>query len=86
MSTISTNRNHANQGDLPMPPTYLLARDHLQRSAVILQGSDQRSQQLRNIIERTICLIEDFRPEPEESASNILDFAAHRAARHGIWR
>jgi len=68
-----------------MPPTYLLARDHLQRAAIILQGSDQRSQQLRIIIERTICLMEDFRPEPEKP-DNILDFAAHRAAREGIER
>ena len=42
-----------------MPPTYLLARDHLQRAVAILQGADSRSRQLRYIVERTISLLED---------------------------
>lgn len=61
-----------------MLPTYVLARDHLQRAAVILQGSDSRSRQLRYIIERTVSLIDEFDVEPSR-ADNILDFAAFRA-------
>ena len=45
-----------------MPPTYVLARDHLQRAATILQGVDSRSRQLRYIIERTISLMDETRP------------------------
>ncbi|WP_240229766.1 hypothetical protein [Devosia lacusdianchii] len=61
-----------------MLPTYVLARDHLQRAAVILQGSDSRSRQLRYIIERTVSLIDEFDVEPSRS-DNVLDFAAFRA-------
>jgi hypothetical protein len=61
-----------------MVSTYLLARDHLQRAAAILQGSDSRSRQLRYIIERTVTLMEDFAPEPEVVSSNVLDFAHFR--------
>lgn len=66
-----------------MPPTYLLARDHLQRAAVILQGTDSRSCQLRHIIERTISLMEDL-PEPAKAPDNVLSFAAHRAAKYSL--
>ena len=68
-----------------MPPTYVLAKDHLQRAATILQGADHRSRQLRHIIERTIGLMDEFRPETPERADNVLDFASFRhrqAARH----
>lgn len=61
-----------------MLPTYVLARDHLQRAAVILQGSDSRSRQLRYIIERTVSLIDEFDVEPSRG-DNVLDFAAFRA-------
>lgn len=61
-----------------MPPTYVLARDHLQRAATILQGVDSRSRQLRYIIERTISLMDETRQEPVSRASNILDFASFR--------
>lgn len=61
-----------------MPPTYVLARDHLQRAATILQGVDSRSRQLRYIIERTITLMDETRPEPVSRPSNVLDFASFR--------
>lgn len=65
-----------------MLPTYVLARDHLQRAATILQGADSRSQQLRHIIERTISLMDDFRIEPTMNRSaNVLDLAAFRRSR-----
>lgn len=64
-----------------MPPTYVLARDHLQRAATILQGVDSRSRQLRYIIERTISLMDDVRQEPLVRATNVLDFAAFRESR-----
>lgn len=60
-----------------MPPTYVLAKDHLQRAATILQGADTRSQQLRHIIERTIGLMDEFRPDPAYP-DNVLDFATYR--------
>jgi hypothetical protein len=66
-----------------MPPTYVLARDHLQRAATILQGVDSRSRQLRYIIERTISLMDETRQEPRSRATNVLDFAAFRENRVG---
>jgi hypothetical protein len=66
-----------------MPPTYVLARDHLQRAATILQGVDSRSRQLRYIIERTISLMDETRQEPLARAPNVLDFAAFRENRVG---
>ena len=66
-----------------MPPTYVLARDHLQRAATILQGVDSRSRQLRYIIERTISLMDDTRQEPLSRGANVLDFAAFRETRVG---
>lgn len=67
-----------------MPPTYVLAKDHLQRAATILQGADLRSAQLRHIIERTIGLMDEFRPETPARPDNVLDFATfrHRQAKH----
>jgi len=64
-----------------MPPTYVLARDHLQRAVTILQGADSRSRQLRYIIERTISLMDETRQEPLSAATNVLDFAAFRERR-----
>lgn len=64
-----------------MPPTYVLARDHLQRAATILQGVDSRSRQLRYIIERTISLMDDTQQEPVPHPSNVLDFATFRERR-----
>jgi hypothetical protein len=64
-----------------MPPTFVLARDHLQRAATILQGVDSRSRQLRYIIERTISLMDETRQEPLARATNVLDFAAFRENR-----
>lgn len=67
-----------------MPPTYVLAKDHLQRAATILQGADQHSAQLRHIIERTIGLMDEFRPETVARPDNVLDFATfrHRQAKY----
>lgn len=64
-----------------MPPTYVLARDHLERAATILQGADQRSRQLRHIIERTIGLMDDFRPEQPAPASNVVEINDYRHLR-----
>ena len=66
-----------------MPPTYVLARDHLQRAATILQGVDSRSRQLRYIIERTISLMDETRQEPRSRATNVLDVEAFRENRVG---
>jgi len=65
-----------------MLPTYILARDHLQRAATILRGTDIRSQELRNIIERTIVLMDDFSLEPpRDRSADVLDLAAFRRER-----
>lgn len=64
-----------------MPPTYVLARDHLERAATILQGTDSRSQQLRHIIERTIALMDDFRRQEAPEGENILDLESIRRQR-----
>ena len=64
-----------------MPPTYVLARDHLQRAATILQGMDQRSRQLRHIIERTIGLMDEARQEPTQPPSNVVELADYRHQR-----
>jgi hypothetical protein len=64
-----------------MPPTYVLARDHLQRAATILQGPDSRTRQLRNIIERTITLMEEAREDAQPPSHNVLNFAAFRERR-----
>jgi hypothetical protein len=62
-------------------PTYLLARDHLQRAAVILQGADQRSRQLRHIIERTIDLMDEFKTDEPEAPDNVYELDAYRRVR-----
>jgi hypothetical protein len=62
-----------------MPPTYVLARDHLQRAATILQGADNQSRQIRYIIERTISLMEDLRHASPSASSNVLDMAAYKS-------
>jgi len=59
----------------------MLARDHLQRAAIILQGADQKSKQLRHIIERTIGLMEDFQPEEPKVRDNVYELAAYRQFR-----
>lgn len=61
-----------------MPHTYIMAREHLERAASILQGADSRTRQLRYIIERTITLIDETRREASAPPSNVLDFAAFR--------
>ncbi len=64
-----------------MNTSFVLARDHLERAAIILQGMDQRSRQLRHIIERTIGLIDEFRPEPPSPPSNVIDFSDYQHLR-----
>ena len=64
-----------------VPPTYVLARDHLQRAVTILQGTDQRSRQLRHIIERTIGLLDEIRPEPPQPPSNVFELDDYRQQR-----
>lgn len=64
-----------------MLPTYVLARDHLQRAATILQGADQRSRQLRHIIERTIGLMDEYRPESTQAVSNVVELNDYRHLR-----
>lgn len=61
-----------------MPPTYLLARDHLQRAASILRDQDIQSLQLRQIIERTIQLMDEAGPPAPRPRSNVLDFQTFR--------
>ncbi len=62
-----------------MPPTYVLARDHLQRAAIILQGSDLRSRQLQHIIERTISLLDEGQLEAQpRKTSNVLVMEDYR--------
>lgn len=62
-----------------MPPHFLLARDHLQRAATLLPGSDSRSRQLRYIIERTVSLMDEIKPDPVPQPTNVLDFAKFRS-------
>jgi len=62
-----------------LPPTYVLARDHLQRAASILRGEDLQSVQLRHIIERTIQLMDEAQRLPSRPRSNVLDFETFRA-------
>lgn len=62
-----------------MPPTYLLARDHLQRAAMMLREQDIHSLQLRQIIERTIQLMDETPQRPQRPRNNVLDFETFRA-------
>ncbi|MET3924833.1 hypothetical protein [Devosia sp. 2618] len=64
-----------------MPPTYVLARDHLQRAVTILQGGDSQSRQLRYIIERTISLMDEAQTEAPRRESNVLDLTSFRERR-----
>ncbi len=66
-----------------MPPTYVLARDHLETAMAILQGSDSRSRQLRHIIERTIGLMQEFERQSPPGGDNVLDLDAFRRIRQG---
>ncbi len=68
-----------------MPPTYMLARDHLERAVAILQGSDSRSRQLRHIVERTIGLMDELETTTPADNSNVFDLAAFRRRRQGVY-
>lgn len=62
-----------------MSSTYLMALDHLQQAAAILQGSDSQSRQLLQILQRTINLIDDLPPFPARPVGNVLDFAEFKS-------
>lgn len=61
-----------------MPPTFILARDHLEQAASILRGCDTQTQQLRHIVERTIALMGEFERKSKMDANNVLDFEYYR--------
>ena len=67
-----------------MSPTYVLARDHLQRAAAILQGSESRTRQLRYIIERTIVLMDEAPQDTPVLDSNVLPFSTSRGNRASL--
>jgi hypothetical protein len=73
-----------------MAPTHLLARDHLEQAAIILQDGDRKSRQLCHIIERTIALIDEFRAREREEAANVINFCEQKRARamraEAVWR
>lgn len=66
-----------------MRPTFILARDHLERAVAILQGDNSAALQLRNIIQRTICLMDEFEEQGPARADNVLDFDEFRRSRRG---
>jgi hypothetical protein len=59
-----------------MPPTYILARDHLEQAVHILQGNDSHTVQLRAIVERTIGLMREYERSARISG-NVVDFAEY---------
>lgn len=61
-----------------MPPTFILARDHLEQAASILKGADAQTQQLRHIVERTIALMGEFERRSMMATNNVLDFEYYR--------
>ena len=62
-----------------MPPTYILARDHLEQAVSILRGADLHTQQLRHIVERTIALMEEYeRRERRRVPAKVIDFSTFR--------
>ncbi len=65
-----------------MQPTFILARDHLEQAASILRGADTQTQQLRNIVERTIALMSEFEKRSATPDGNVLYFWAYRHRTH----
>lgn len=61
-----------------MPPTYHLARDHLEQAASILSGDDIPTRQLRHILERTIALMCEFERREARRPASVIDFQAFR--------
>ncbi|MDP1729805.1 MAG: hypothetical protein Q8L54_01240 [Devosia sp.] len=61
-----------------MPPTFVLARDHLEQAVSILRGGDTQTRQLRHIVERTIALMSEFERKSRMDADNVLDFEHYR--------
>lgn len=60
--------------------TYVLARDHLEQAAAILKGGDEHSLQIRNIVERTIALMEDYE-EANQQRGNVVRFDSYWSSR-----
>jgi hypothetical protein len=57
-----------------MRQTYLLARDHLEQAAAILRGSDDRTIELRSIVERTIALMQEYE-RYGRTRGNVVEFS-----------
>lgn len=62
-----------------MPSPYILARDHLEQAASILRGTDSHTRQLRQILERTMALMEEYdRREQLATTADVVDFETFR--------
>lgn len=64
-----------------MPPTYILARDHLERAASILSEGDAQTQQLRVIVDRTIALLREIERRDRRAPGKVIEFAAFQRHR-----
>lgn len=64
-----------------MPPTYILARDHLEQAASILRDGDTRTRELRAILERIIALLAEFERCERHGQGNVVDFQTIRYVR-----
>jgi hypothetical protein len=62
-----------------MPSTYTLARDYLQRAHAVLKHNDERTAELRQIIQQTIRLLDHIEPPvPQHESSNVISYSAFR--------
>ncbi len=66
-----------------MPSSVILARDHLEQAVAILSVEDERTAQLRNILMRTIALMDDITRKPALEPGIVIDLARHRRRREG---
>jgi hypothetical protein len=66
-----------------VPSSVILARDHLEQAVAILSVEDERTSQLRNILMRTIALMDDITRKPEIEPGIVIDLARHRRRREG---
>ena len=64
-----------------MPPTYVLARDHLEQAVSILRGTDAHTRELRHIVVRTIALMREFERREARAPGNVVDFQSFRFRR-----
>lgn len=58
-----------------MHPSHLLARDYLLRAVSILEGDDDRTEEIRYIISRTVTLLEDHRTPLSVHGSNVVEMS-----------